>query len=44
MARIKCFFGMHKWVKFMGPRNEGGGKFSQKYKCVMCGKIKEEIK
>ena len=40
----KCFFGFHKWKKFMGPNNVGDGKFSQKYKCEKCEKIKEVIK
>ncbi len=35
--------GMHKMQKLMGPQNVGEGKFSQKYKCEACGKIKEKI-
>ncbi len=40
----KCLFGFHEWEKFMGWRNVGYGKFSQKYKCKKCGKIKEVVK
>jgi len=40
----KCLFGFHKWEKFMGLINIGGGKFRQKYKCSQCGKIKDIIK
>lgn len=40
---IKCFFGFHKWEKYGGPRNMGGGKFEQKYTCKKCKKIKREI-
>jgi len=42
MQKLRCFLGTHLWEKFMGPRNIGGGKFSQKYKCINCGKIKEK--
>ena len=41
--KIKCFLGVHELEKFMGPRNIGGGKFSQKYKCKKCSKFKERI-
>jgi len=41
--KIKCRLGIHKWEKFTGARNIGGGKFSQKYRCDACGKIKEKI-
>jgi len=37
----KCIFGFHRWIKFMGPQNWGGGKFMQRYKCERCGKIKK---
>lgn len=40
----KCFFGFHKWEKFMGLSNIGKGKFLQRYKCKICGKIKEVVK
>jgi len=42
--KIKCFFGFHKWEKYMGPQNRGGGKFAQKYICNRCRKIKEVVK
>ncbi|MEX0932544.1 MAG: hypothetical protein WDZ77_00375 [Candidatus Pacearchaeota archaeon] len=38
---LKCLFGRHDWEKFMGPRSVGGGKFSQKYVCKRCRKMKE---
>ncbi len=41
--KIICFLGLHKLEKFMGPKNVGGGNFSQSYKCVKCNKIKEKI-
>jgi hypothetical protein len=41
---LKCLFGMHAWEKFMGFSNVGGGKFMQRYKCRICGKIKEVIR
>jgi len=41
---LKCLFGFHVWNKYMGPSNYGEGKFSQKYICKRCGKIKEVIK
>jgi len=37
---VKCILGFHKWQKFGGPSNVGGGKFEQRYKCEKCGKIK----
>ncbi len=37
---IVCKLGFHKFEKFMGPQNVGDGKFEQKYKCTVCGKIK----
>lgn len=40
---IKCFFGFHKWEKYMGYDNLGDGKFRQKYICKRCNKIKEVI-
>jgi len=43
IEKIKCFLGGHEWEKFMGPKNIGGGKFSQNYKCKKCKKIKEKI-
>lgn len=42
MKPIKCRLGFHEFEKFMGPGNIGGGKFSQKYRCKKCGKIKEK--
>jgi len=41
--KINCLFGRHQWEKLMGMRNIGGGKFSQKYVCKRCRKIKEKI-
>jgi|TARA_Y100000294_G_C8271868_1_gene223152 hypothetical protein len=41
--RLKCVLGKHEWEKFMGVRNIGQGKFSQKYVCKRCRKIKERI-
>ena len=41
---IKCLFGFHKWEKFMGPENRGSGKFGQKFKCSVCGKVKEVLR
>ncbi len=38
--RIKCFLGLHKYEKFMGPQGFGDGKFRQRYKCSVCGKVK----
>lgn len=40
---LKCLFGSHKWVKFMGPQNWGRGEFMQKYKCERCGEIDKII-
>jgi len=40
---IKCLLGFHKWEKYCGPKNVGGGKFEQKYICNKCKKIKREI-
>jgi len=37
--KLKCLLG-HKWEKFGGPQNRGGGKFEQKYICIKCKKIK----
>ncbi len=37
---LKCLFGLHNWKKLGGPRNVGGGKFEQRYKCSRCYKIK----
>ncbi len=42
--KFSCLIGIHKWKKFMGPQNIGGGKFAQKYKCVNCEKVKREIR
>tara|TARA_Y100000294_G_scaffold177021_1_gene201084 strand:- start:134 stop:277 length:144 start_codon:yes stop_codon:yes gene_type:complete len=41
--KLKCLLGNHQWVKFMGVRNIGGGKFSQKYVCKRCRKMKEKV-
>lgn len=38
--KIKCLLGFHKWEKYSGPRNLGGGKFEQKFICNKCKKIK----
>ena len=43
LSKLRCLFGMHEFEKFMGSRNIGGGKFSQKYKCSKCKKLKEKI-
>ena len=37
---LKCLFGFHRWIKLGGPRNTGGGKFEQRYKCTRCYKVK----
>jgi len=42
-SKLKCRIGIHVWQKYMGPQNQGSGNFSQKYKCMKCGKIKKEI-
>jgi len=42
--KIKCFFGLHKWEKYMGPENYGNGKFMQRYICKKCRKIKKVIR
>jgi len=39
---LKCLFGFHKWEKFGGPINVGGGKFEQKPICKKCKRIKRE--
>ncbi|MEF8847629.1 MAG: hypothetical protein V5A68_00655 [Candidatus Thermoplasmatota archaeon] len=39
---LKCLFGFHKWKKYGGPTNIGGGKFEQKYICDRCDKIKRK--
>ncbi len=39
---IKCLFGFHRWKKFGGPKNVGGGKFEQKYVCERCRKIRRK--
>ena len=41
--KIKVFLCKHEWEKFMGLRNIGGGKFSQRYVCKKCKKMKEII-
>jgi len=41
---LKCLFGFHKWEKFMGCINIGGGKFKQEYQCKKCGRHKVIIK
>lgn len=38
--KIKCLFGLHKWKKYGGPSNIGGGLFQQAYICDICKKIK----
>jgi len=40
--KIKCKLGFHKWEKYGGPRNIGGGVFEQKFLCKNCKKIKRE--
>lgn len=42
--KIKCFFGLHKWEKYMGPENYGDGRFAQRFICKRCGTIKKEVK
>jgi hypothetical protein len=42
-SKLKCRLGLHKWEKFAGPKNIGGGKFSQKYKCDNCNKVMEKV-
>jgi len=41
---LKCFFGFHKWEKFMGYENVGNGKFKQTWICKRCNKMKTVIK
>ena len=41
--KLKCLVGMHRWEKYMGYSNIGGGKFAQKYICKRCKKLKEKI-
>lgn len=40
---LKCLFGFHEWVKFMGWSNIGDGKFKQTYKCENCKSYKDVI-
>lgn len=40
---LRCMLGLHKYSKFLGPENIGGGRFRQRYKCIVCGKIKERL-
>ncbi len=40
----KCLFGFHKWKKWGGYRNIGGGKFAQTYICDKCKKMKEVVR
>ncbi|MFH1977852.1 MAG: hypothetical protein ABIJ92_00820 [Candidatus Aenigmatarchaeota archaeon] len=40
---FKCSLGIHKYQKFMGYQNVGGGKFRQQYKCIHCDHIMEKI-
>jgi hypothetical protein len=40
----KCFFGFHEWTKWGGYINIGGGKFSQKFICKKCKKMKEVVR
>jgi len=42
--KLRCLFGKHEWEKFMGLTNIGDGKFSQKYICKKCRKIKEKVR
>jgi transposase-like protein len=42
--KLKQLTCKHRWEKFMGLRNAGGGKFSQRYVCKKCGKRKEVVK
>lgn len=44
LEKLQCIIGNHNFEKFMGLGNIGRGKFSQKYKCKKCGKIKEVVK
>ena len=37
---LKCKIGLHNWTKLGGPRNVGGGKFEQRYRCTHCYKVK----
>lgn len=43
MMNFRCILGMHKYTKFLGPENVGGGQFKQRYKCTACGKMKENV-
>lgn len=40
---LKCALGFHKWKKFGGPSNIGGGKFEQKLVCEKCKKMKIHV-
>lgn len=40
---IKCIIGLHKWAKLMGVENMGDGRFMQRYKCDVCGKVKRKV-
>ena len=41
---LRCILGMHKYSKFMGPESYGSGKFMQRYKCSVCGKVKKTVR
>ena len=43
LDKLGCLLGNHQWEKFMGVRNIGGGKFSQKYVCRRCKKMREKV-
>ena len=29
---LRCIIGLHKYAKFLGPENIGGGRFRQRYR------------
>lgn len=43
IQKIKCLLGFHKWQKYGGPTNVGGGKFKQTYVCERCKKMKVKV-
>jgi len=43
IKKLKRLLCKHEWEKFLGFRNIGGGKFSQKYVCKKCRKMKDVV-
>jgi|TARA_B100000315_G_C14553687_1_gene577115 transposase-like protein len=42
--KLKSLVCKHNWEKFMGFRNIGRGKFSQRYVCKKCEKMREVVR